>query len=68
MDKLYVTFQANVRDDEWKHGAGVRSGTAEIEMQVPRHVLLSIDPGNLFLGVLEAALNEFDAQPIEKEK
>lgn len=67
MDKLYVSFKVTVCDSEHAYSSD-QKGTAEVDIQVPRKILESIDPGNLFVGVLQAALAEFDAPRIEEEE
>ena len=68
MENLYVTFRVEVGVEEhsWRGGP---HGNAEVKIQVPRSVLDSIDPGNLFVGTLQAALaalDSFEEEPEEK--
>lgn len=58
MESLYVTFKVEVSDSQYSY-SGTR-GEAEMKIQVPRQILESIGPSSLFLGVLRAALNNFD--------
>ena len=65
MENLYVTFTVQVSNQEYAyHG---RQVSAEVKIQVPRQVLDNIDPGNLFIGTLQAALANYDAPPDEDE-
>lgn len=66
---LYVTFQVEVANSEWSYNA-TKHGKAEVKIQVSRSILDDIDPGNLFIGALQAALAEYDApsEPEEKEE
>lgn len=66
MQSLYVTFTAEVSDDEYSYRG--KNGKAEVKIQVPREILEAIDPGNLFVGALQAALAEFDKPPEEAEE
>jgi len=59
MENLYVTFGIVVSDVEYSYRGS--HGDAEIKMQVPRSVLRSIDAGDLFHGILMAALANFDS-------
>lgn len=65
MDKLYVKFKVSVCDSEYEYSSD-RKGTGEVDIQAPRNILDSIEPGNLFVGALQAALAEFDAPRIEE--
>lgn len=65
MQSLYVTFTAEVSDDEYSYRG--KKGRAEVKIQVPREILEAIDPGNLFVGALQAALADFD-KPEEAEE
>jgi len=67
MDKLYVTFEVSVWDTEYKYQSE-HKGRAKVTIQVPRIILDSIDPGNLFLGALQAALVEFDTPVVEEKE
>lgn len=58
MENLYVSFTVEVSDHEYSYQE--RRGQSEVKIQVPREVLLAIDPGNLFTGALQAALANFD--------
>ena len=60
MDKLFVTFRVEVTDQEYAYRASQR-GSAEVNIQVPRSILENIDPGNLLMGALQAALADFDS-------
>ena len=65
MQNLYVKFTVEVSDTEYSyHG---QRGEAELRIQVPRSVLQFIDAGDLLLGVLEAALVNFDTAEAEEE-
>lgn len=66
MSSLYVTFTAEVSDDEYSYRG--KKGRAEVKIQVPREILGAIDPGNLFTGALQAALANFDKPEEDKEK
>lgn len=65
MQSLYVTFTVEVSDNEYSYTG--KRGKAEVKIQVPREVLEAIDPGNLFVGALQAALADFD-KPEEAEE
>ena len=56
MENLYATFKVEVGTEEYSWKDGARYGEAEVKIQVPRSVLDNIDPGNLFVGALQAAL------------
>jgi len=58
-DNLYATFQITVAKAQipWSHS----SGSAKTEIQVPRDILLMLDLGTVFRGMLSVALAEFDA-------
>jgi len=64
MKIMYVTFTVQVSDDEYAYRGS--QGEAKVRIQVTRAILESIDPGNLFVGAMQAALVEYDAPP-EKE-
>jgi len=66
METLYVTFTVEVADSQYSYQAQ-RRGRAVVEIQVPRTILESIDPGNLFVGAMQAALVNFDTSPEEEE-
>jgi len=59
MENLYVTFGIEVSNNEYAYRG--RHADAEMKIQVPRSVLERIDAGNLFTGILMAALASFDA-------
>lgn len=56
---LWVTFTVEVSDSEYSYDG--RRGISEVRVHLPRLVLESIDPGNLFVGAMMAALANFDA-------
>lgn len=64
MEILYVTFTVTVSDSEYYGG---KKGSAEVKIQVPRAVLEDIDPGNLFVGTMQAAIANFDTPEDEEE-
>lgn len=64
MEILYVTFTVRVSNSEYYGGI---SGSAEVKIQVPRNMLVNIDPGNLFIGAMQAAIANFDAPEDEEE-
>ena len=64
MEILYVTFTVEVADIGYSYRG--KRGNAEVKIQVPRTILENIDPGNLFVGAMQAALVNFDA-PEEKD-
>ena len=66
MDKLFITFEVKIADHEWSYQAA-RTGSAEVTIQVPRTILENIDPGNLFIGALQAALADFDTDKGESD-
>lgn len=66
VEKLYVTFTVEVRDSEYYRAN--RTGKAAVDIQVPRLILESINPGNLFIGALQAALVEFDTPEGENDE
>lgn len=57
---IYATFTIELRDAEYSYNAS-RQGSAQMGIQVPRSVLENIDPGNLFAGMLQAGLSQFDS-------
>ena len=63
MEVLYVTFTVEVSDTEYSYQG--KRGNAEVKIQIPRSILESIDPGNLFVGAMQAALAEFDSPESE---
>ena len=65
MKNLYVTFTVEVADSEYSY-QGIR-GQAVVKIQVPRAILENIDPGNLFVGAMQAALANFDMPDDESE-
>ncbi len=66
METLYVIFIVEVADSRYSHRSR-RRGRAVVEIQAPRTILESIDPGNLFVGAMQAALANFDT-PTEEEE
>lgn len=64
MEILYVTFSVAVSDEEYSYRG--KEGKAEVRIQVPRTILESIDPGNLFVGAMQAALSNFDTPESEE--
>jgi len=66
VETLYVTFIVEVADSQYSYHSQ-RRGRAVVEIQVPRTILESIDPGNLFVGAMQAALANFDT-PTEEEE
>jgi len=66
MENLYVTFRVEVANDEYAYQG--RHADAEMKIQVPRSVLQHIDAGDLFNGILAAALANFDAVEPKSEK
>lgn len=64
MEVLYVTFTVEVADTEYSYQG--KRGNAEVKIQVPRAILEDIDPGNLFVGAMRAALADFD-KPKEED-
>lgn len=66
MENLYVTFTVQVCDSKYSYSG--RHANAEVIIQVPRQVLKSIDPGNLLIGVMQAALANFDAPPTDEDE
>lgn len=64
MENLYAKFMVTVGDNEWSHQG--KSESAEMKIQLPRQVLENIDSGNLFVGVLQAALVNFDSEEIDE--
>ena len=65
MEILYVTFTVEVSDTEYSYQG--KRGNAEVKIQIPRTILESIDPGNLFVGAMQAALVDFDKPEEEDE-
>ena len=65
METLYVTFKVEVGNEEYSY-RGSR-GEAEIKIQVPRSMLENLDPSPLFVGVLLAALANYDKPDEEAE-
>ena len=65
MENLFVTFTVEVSDSEYSY-RGLR-GQAVVKIQVPRAILENIDPGNLFVGAMQAALANFDMPDDESE-
>jgi len=64
MENLYATFGVEVSDNEYAYRG--QHGDAEMKIQVPRSVLQHVDAGDLFNGILMAALANFDSA-VEKE-
>ena len=64
MNVLYVTFTVEVSDTRYAYDG--KRGNAEVKIQVPRAILGNIDPGNLFVGAMQAALADFD-KPEEED-
>lgn len=58
MENLYVTFTVEVADTEYAYQG--KHGEAAVKIQIPRTILESIDPGNLFIGAMQAALVNLD--------
>ena len=58
MEVLYMTFTVEVSDTEYAYQG--KRGDATVKIQIPRTILESIDPGNLFIGAMQAALVNFD--------
>lgn len=63
---LHVVFKVEVHDEQYKYSSKY-SGEADLKMQIPRLLLDHIEPGTLFLGVLAAALENFDVAMAELE-
>ena len=61
---LYVTFEVKVSGTEYSYQS--REARTEVKIQVPRDVLEQIDPGNIFIGAMQAALEKYD-NPEEDE-
>lgn len=66
METLYVTFNVIVSDSKYTYSG--KQGNAEVVIQVPRAILESINPGNLFIGAMQAALVNFDTPEPEDEE
>lgn len=63
MENVYITFEVTVAADQ--HWGGRRE-KAQCEIAIPREVLGSLDPGNIFSACLQAAIVEYDKP--EKEE
>ena len=58
METLYVLFKVEVSNNEYSYSG--QRGEAEMKIQVPRSLLEHLDPGTLLVGVLSAALANYD--------
>ena len=62
MDKkqVHLRFTVQVAGDRYTYSGA--SGSAEVAAEVPRHFVPMLDLGNVFEGVLQSALEQFDAK------
>jgi len=65
MENVYITIQVTVSDEKF-HYDGKR-GQSEVVLQLPRQFAESIEPGNIFIGTLSAALANYDNADKEEE-
>ena len=65
MENLYVTFKIEVSNTEYLYQG--QQGSAEMKIQVPRSMLENFDPSPLFVGILAAALANYDEPDEEAE-
>ena len=64
--QIYVEFTVQVRDGEYTYGGP--SGRASVDAQIPLAFVPMLDMGNVFEGLLQTALDKFDAEPADEEK
>ena len=65
METLSVTFSVVVSPTQYSF-SGPR-GSADVQVQLTRNLIESIDPGRLFKDILQTALEDFD-KPAEDEE
>ena len=65
MENLYVTFKIEIGNTEYLYQG--QRGEAEMKIQVPRSMLENLDPSPLFVGILAAALANYDKLDEEAE-
>lgn len=62
---MFVTLKVSVSGKQYAYSG--EYGEAELSLQVPRSLLECLDLGNLILGLLEAAIANFDAREDAEE-
>lgn len=63
---MFVTLTVKIHDEQYSFQGS--EGEAELKIELPEPVILQIDPSQMFLGLLQAALNNFHKALDEKEK
>ena len=66
MENLYVKLSVTIADKEYAYSG--ESGDASLTVQIPKDILTDIDAGNLFPGLVRAALNNYEATTREAEE
>jgi hypothetical protein len=66
MENLYLRFTVHITNKEYSYGPDAKQGEASLSFSVPRPILGSLAPGNVFDLCLAAALQEYD-KPKEVE-
>lgn len=62
---MYVTLTVQVSDTEYTYQG--TSGQAELKMELPMPVVHFVEPSKMFIGLLEAALENYEKALDEKE-
>lgn len=60
---LFVTFTVEVGDSQYSYSGNC--GSANLAIQIPRSLLVEIEPTALFRGIVNAALINFDRVVLE---
>ena len=66
MNEKQVHLKFTVQVSESRYTYSGKSGTAEVSAEIPRDFVPMLDLGNVFEGVMQAALEQYDAKLAEE--
>lgn len=62
--QVQIWFEISIKDDDYSWDA---IGKSKVEMTVPLYFAELIDPGNIFIGTLKSAIQDYEEKKIKKD-